>query len=128
MTKHHRQEKQFGLVLAVILTITALWPLSNGNTPLWGILLIAAISVLISLLVPPLLSPILKVWLPLGHQLGRINTFILLALVYLLLITPVALLFRLLHRDLLKRRRTAAQSDWVIRDEPLTPQSFKKQY
>ena len=128
MTHHYRQERQFAIALTIILAIIALWPLIGSEAPRWSLLFIATIVIIAAAGMPRLFSPILKVWLPLGHLLGILNTWLLLALIFFLLITPMALLFRLLHRDALKLRRGSSGEYWVMRNETITPQSFRNQY
>lgn len=128
MTHHYRQERQFAIALSIILTIIALWPLMASEAPRWGLLFIATAAILAPACLPRVFSPILKVWLPLGHLLGILNTWLLLALIFFLLITPMALLFRLLQRDELKLRHGTRGDYWVMRNDTITPQSFRNQY
>jgi len=128
MTHHYRQERQFAIALSIILAIIALWPLISSEAPRWGLLFITTVVILAAACMPRVFSPILKVWLPLGHLLGILNTWLLLALIFFLLITPMALLFRLLHRDALKLRHGTSGDYWVTRHDTITPQSFRNQY
>ena len=67
-----------------------LWP-----WPLTGFFL------LFGLFFPMGLAPIYKVWMKVGHVLGKINSTIILSVVYFVIITPLGLLLRLLGKDAL---------------------------
>jgi hypothetical protein len=51
-------------------------------------------------------------WWALARMLGWVNTRILLTLFFAIVVVPVGIVFRLLHRDLLDRRRTG--SSWLV--------------
>lgn len=58
-----------------------------------------------------------------AHLLGWLNTRIILTLVYLLIFTPAALLFRLLGKDPMNRRFDPVDSYWIHRD----PKEFRQE-
>lgn len=128
MTDSYRQEKTFGIALGVIVAIIALWPLIGNEMPGWGLIFIATLIIAAALFLPRVFTPVLKIWLPFGHLLGKLNTWLLLALIFFLLITPMALLFRLLRRDPLKLRDGRRGDYWVTRNDTITTQSFRKQF
>jgi len=69
-----------------------------------------------------------KAWRMLGHWLGVINTQLLLAIAFFVVITPLALLFKVMGRDLLGMKPQHRKSDWVVVDKSWTADSFKNQY
>lgn len=52
-------------------------------------------------------------WLRFAHVLGRINTAILLTVLYLAVVTPIGILFRALGRSPLRRKGSG--SAWIER-------------
>ena len=65
------------------------------------------------------LRAIWSTWRRIGHRIAVINGAIIMALFYALVLTPYALLARLLRRDLLDRRRDASASTyWSTRKPP----------
>jgi hypothetical protein len=79
---------------------------------------------------PEFVRPIYKQWLKVSRSIGKVNTLILLTLMYYLVITPVALIKRTLGGKPLptKPDKTAA-SYWVSRPEPGQPKErFLKRY
>lgn len=68
---------------------------------------------------------IASAWLKFGHLLGTINTRILLALAFYLVLTPIAVVYRILHPDFLQighGRKTS--SLWHERNHEYTARDF----
>ncbi len=62
-------------------------------------------------------------WAKLTHWLGRLNSYLILTLIFFLIITPIGLVLRLLKRDLLERTFTPeAPGYWKSRTERPTQQ------
>ncbi|HCA82046.1 MAG TPA: hypothetical protein DEP53_20135 [Bacteroidetes bacterium] len=55
-------------------------------------------------------------WMAFARVLGRINTVVLLTIVYVVIIGPVAIVFRILGKDLLDRSSEERPSYWYDRD------------
>jgi hypothetical protein len=128
MSSEYRHERQFGTVLAVILTFIGLRPLIDGQPPLWIWLGIAAVLLLIAWLASSLLTPVVKVWMKVGHIIGVFNTRLLLAILFFLVVTPLALLFRLVGRDALALRLKKSGSYWRANEKSWKPDSFRNQF
>lgn len=128
MLSTYRRERQFGIVLACIAAVLALWPLWSERPPslVWS--LASAGMLTIAWLRPALLAPVTRAAIGLGHILGVVNTYIILMLVFFLMVTPVALWFRITGRDLLGLKQKHAVSHWQKHDKTWSPESFKKQY
>ena len=63
------------------------------------------------------LRPIYKIWMGLAFCLGRVNTRIILMLVYYLVVTPIGLILRLFRKDLLNLKpEKGAQTYWLKRE------------
>lgn len=124
----HRHEREFALLMAAIATVVALWPLLSGGVLVWPWLLLALLLLLAAWRAPQLLSPLARGWLRISHLLGALNTRIILALVFFLIITPLALSMRLFGRDALELKRKQAKSYWLRRERHWSPESFKDQF
>jgi hypothetical protein len=81
-------------------------------------------------LLPGFLRPIYTAWLTTAHLIGKLVTTVVLTLAYYLVITPSALLKRLLGgRPLPMRPDRHADTYWVDRQEPVQPKArFIKRY
>jgi hypothetical protein len=74
---------------------------------------VAALFILFALVAPKLLEPLEVVWMAFARALGAINTRIIMGLLYLIFIVPLSLIFKLVGRDEMKRRRVAGStSNW----------------
>ncbi len=126
--KHpHRPERQFGAAIAAPLLGVALWLLLSGKAPAWPWLVAATLLLIICIHAPRSLQPLRRAWLKLAHRLGIINTWLLLAFAFFLIITPVALFFKMTGRDALRVKRRSG-SYWIESDKRWQPDSFKDQF
>tara|TARA_R110002167_G_scaffold8292_5_gene38453 strand:- start:103 stop:489 length:387 start_codon:yes stop_codon:yes gene_type:complete len=121
-------EQQFGLILAAIAALLAFWPLLSKTQPSWYFASVALVLLLISWKFSKRLSPATKGWLFLGKKLGAFNSVLLLCLAFYLLITPLALIFKIIRRDPLQLRHKNLDSYWIKTDKSWTPESFKQQF
>ena len=78
-------------------------------------LVLSAIGVLAGLLIPGRLGPARRAWMKLGEAIGYVTTPIVMAILYYVVVTPIAI-----TRRLAKRRKPAAESGWHQRP-PLPP-------
>jgi hypothetical protein len=92
--------------------------------------LILAVGLLfVGFLKPHFLSPLSKAWYLLGELLGRVVSPIVLGIIFFLLITPVAIIGKLLGRDELALKRKSTNSYWIDRQpESITSDSFRNQF
>ena len=91
----------FGLVLPWTHEFkTDLWSYQYGNLkfPLWP-WVVSITFWSFALIFPLALKPVYKVWMLIGHVLGWINTRIILAILFYMLIFPMGLLMRLFGND-----------------------------
>jgi hypothetical protein len=76
---------------------------------------LSAIAVLAGLLVPGRLGPARRAWMKLGEVIGSVTTPIIMAILYYIVVTPIALM-----RRMAKPRGAATDSSWHQR-APLPP-------
>lgn len=124
-------DRKFGWQLGVgfgILTGVALW---RG----WWAWLTASFGALALVLLlgaafaPGLLGPINRAWMGLSHALSKIISPIVLFVMFVVLITPVAVIMRLRRRDALRLKRSRESSFWIPRESGIIePASFARQY
>ena len=131
MTPQLPSNKKFGLLFALIFVALALYAYSkNESTLIIGLLLLlSSVFLISSFFYQSLLSPLNKAWFMLGLTLGKIVSPIVLGIIFFGLITPIALIARLLGRDELKLKRPKKSSYW---SEPIgsnsDADSFKNQF
>lgn len=116
-------ERSFGFVFGVVFAIIALFPLisGDGEVRLWAIA-VAAVFAILAIAIPKVLRPLNVLWFKFGMLLGRIIAPIVMALVFFVAVTPVALLMRLFGKDPLNKKPDPnAESYWISRDDDETP-------
>jgi hypothetical protein len=119
LTSGRAQERKSALTVGIVLLGLAAWSVYRGReTAIWifgsmGVALIAA-----GLFIPVAARAFHVVWMRLAHALGWVNSRILLALIFYLVMTPVGLVQRLAGRDALCRRGPGSASYWIPRSAP----------
>ncbi|MFQ6102803.1 MAG: SxtJ family membrane protein [Candidatus Glassbacteria bacterium] len=126
------QLRKFGMVFGIILGVIALISLWRGReSVVTPFLILSVVFILISLVYPKLLTPLYWLMLRVSGYMGWVNTRILLVIVYYLVFTPVAILFKLIGKDPLSRKfEKEASSYWKRRDESGTDTitQYEKQF
>jgi hypothetical protein len=112
-------DRAFGLTFAAVFAFFALWPLVR-HRPLRSWALAVAVVFLVPALVrPQVLGPLNRLWLRLGLLLQRLVTPVVMALLFYGTVTPIALVLRVLGKDLLRLRiDRGADSYWLERRPP----------
>ncbi len=114
-----RQLRVFGLsALAASVVLAGAFVLLWGLAIVWAIIAIAiGAAILLCSLVSPRAARIVYIVLSaVGLPIGIVVSFVMLAAFYFLLLTPLALLFRLTGRDALRRRFDhTTDSFWIPR-------------
>jgi hypothetical protein len=111
----HAGLRRFGVSigLALPLIFMALLPwLLNYGTPLWPVLIPLWLLPL-AMITPGLLYYPYRLWMAVFGVVGIINTYLILSLVFVLLITPMGLVLRLLGKlQYQKSRSVNEHSNW----------------
>ena len=113
--------RKFGLVVGGVFVLLAAWSWWRGHAV--APLLLTTIGTPLLLggaLAPQLLAPLERAWMAFAHVLGRINTQLILGLLYYLLFTPIGWLRRLGKDPLDRRMGEAKSSHWVRRGKQQT--------
>jgi hypothetical protein len=125
------QQRRFGVLLAVLAALAA-WFVHAHRVPVAGALLALLAMALVALAAwrPRLLRRPLQGWLAFGALLARIVSPIVLALMYYVMIAPIAIIGRWTGRDELRLKRDAtAKTYWIERETPgPTAESFRQQF
>lgn len=135
-TQHHEQvpqsssDRSFGLVFAAFFLIIALLPLLHGHGPrLWAAGMSLAFGG-IALAIPTILAPLNRLWTRFGLLLHSIVSPIALGILFYGVVTPTALIMRLLGKDPLRLRLDpSTPSYWITRTPPgPDAESLKNQF
>jgi hypothetical protein len=121
----------FGLMLLVFFGLVGgmvWWRLQAQMAAftLWGV---AAAIVAVYYVMPSLRRPIYLGWLYAAFPIGWVISHVVMAAIYYLVFTPIALVFKLIGRDALNRKiEKSAKSYWVERRTGGDPQRYFKQF
>lgn len=96
----------------------------EAQTVAYVAVVLAAVSLLAGVLVPGRLDPTRRGWMKLGELLGRITTPILIAIVYFAVVTPIALVRKLVGA----RRQATSGSSWHRRLPLPPPERLERQF
>ena len=110
--------KNFGLVFSVIFLIISLFPLINdGSLRIWS-LIVSTVFLFLGLINSKILTPLNKIWFRFGLLLGRIVSPVIIGVIFFFVVTPTALIMRLIGKDLLNLKFNKHQSYWIEKSGP----------
>jgi hypothetical protein len=118
-TARRAELRNFGLIVGGIFGVIGVWPLifrGQGVRP-WAVALAVALIVP-ALVAPSLLGPAQRAWMAVGNVLGWINTRLILGIVFFGMMTPMALVFRLIGKDPMRRTFDPKASSYRVPCRP----------
>ncbi|MET0379132.1 MAG: SxtJ family membrane protein [Spongiibacteraceae bacterium] len=125
-----KELRSFGLIFAVILIglfgLLIPW-LRERPLPSWPFG-IAGVFVVLALVFPLGLKPFFKIWMKFGAVMGFINTRIILAVFFFILVTPLGWLMRALKHDPMRRGFEQGAASYRIISKAQTKADLEKPY
>ncbi len=115
--------REFGLVMALALCVLGALLFYRGRSSSFFFFLGTGFFIIPALLFPLVLSPLEKVWMAFAEKLSFVMTTLIMFLTFYVVITPLALLLRVMRKDLLSLTlEPEAESYWcpVEADGPST--------
>ena len=110
--------RSFGIVFFVVFLIISIYPMLNTeNIRIWS-LIISFIFLVLGLLNSKLLNPLNKIWFKFGLLLGKIISPIIMGVIFFFVVTPIALLMKLLQKDLLNLKFNKNKTYWIEKSGP----------
>jgi len=128
--KDTQMNRSFGLVMAGGLGALAVIRYVWSGAFAWWLIGLGLVFLLAGLLMPAWLAPVRQVWMKLAAVLGVVNSRILLTLVYIGLVTPFAVLLRLLGKQPIPTETSKAVSSYWRdrRPEEFTSRRMERQF
>jgi hypothetical protein len=123
-------DRSFGFVFAGVFLVIAVYPLFFGQAFRAWSLGVALVFAIVALIAPSILGPLNRAWARFGLLLHTIVSPVALALMFFVVITPMALIMRVLGKDLLRLRWDRdATTYWIEREPPgPAPESLRDQF
>ena len=110
--------RSFGIVFFIVFLLISIYPIFNeGSIRLWS-LLIAVIFLILGLFNSKFLTPLNKAWFKFGMILGKFISPIVMGVIFFGVVTPIALIMRVLGKDLLNLKYNNKPSYWIEKNGP----------
>ena len=110
--------KSFGIVFFIVFLLIAIYPLiNNGELRIWS-LVVSIIFLILGLINSKVLTPLNKLWFKFGLLLGRVISPLIMGIIFFLVVTPTALLMRIIGKDLLSLKFNNKKSYWIEKTGP----------
>ena len=110
--------RSFGIVFSIVFLLIALYPLLKGNDlRIWS-LLISFIFLALGLINSKILTPLNKLWFKFGLLLGRFISPLIMGIIFFVVVTPIAIIMRLLKKDLLNLKYNKKETYWIDKSGP----------
>ncbi len=123
-------DRNFGILFAILFLVFGLWPvISGGPIHPWS-LIVFGFFLAVAFFSPRFLAIPNKLWFRFGVLLGKVLTPIIMGVLFVAAIMPVALVLRLLGKDIIRlRSEPTLETYWLPKGPPgLTPGSLKDQF
>jgi hypothetical protein len=129
-TKTPRELRRFGLSVGGIFLLLGGISWWRGHVyPPYVLGTLGTLLVVPGLLFPRVLGPVERRWMQFAEVLGRFNARVILSLFWILVMTPVGFVRRLLHDPLERKMRDGSTSTWVRRtSEPVAIDRYRQQF
>jgi hypothetical protein len=130
MNKTPRELRRFGLTVGgVFLVLSGIsWWRGHAYPPM-VLATLGTLLVVPGLLMPRVLGPVERRWMQFAEVLGRFNARVILSVFWILVMTPVGIVRRMLHDPLQRKMRDGSTSTWVRRTpEPVAIDRYRQQF
>ena len=110
--------KSFGVVFFIVFLIVSIYPLiNNGELRIWS-LITAIIFLILGLINSKVLTPLNKLWFKFGLLLGKVISPLIMGIIFFLVVTPIALIMRIIGKDQLNLKFNNKKSYWIEKTGP----------
>ena len=110
--------KNFGIVFFAVFLLIALYPLTNQeDIRIWSVF-ISLFFLILGLLNSKILTPLNVLWFKFGILLGKIVSPLIMGIIFFAVVTPIALMMKMLKKDLLNLKYNNKNTYWIEKTEP----------
>lgn len=111
--------RAFSVLLAAVIVV-----LFRLRTPA----LVIALLCLVGAIAPAVMRPVFITLMAITSPIGHVMSMVVLGVVYYMVLTPLAWVFRMTGRDVLRRRRPESDSYWQAKTQPSDPKRYLRPY
>lgn len=117
--EENASNRSFGVVFTIFFIIVGLLPLLDKHSVRIWAFIVSAIFLMLALIAPDTLTPLNRMWAKLGALLHQLVSPIALAILFFLIVTPIAISMRMFGKDPLRMKLDAdLESYWIERTPP----------
>ncbi len=100
-----KELREFGLLMAGFIAVLfgLIIPLLRAHSLPVLPWIIAGVFIVLALLLPKSLEPVYQIWMKIGFVLGWLNSRIILSFIFFIILTPMALMMKVIKRDTMAR-------------------------
>ena len=109
--------RSFGIVFFFVFLIIGLFPLKNGESINYLLLFISIIFFFLGIINSKFLTPLNKIWFKFGIILGYVISPIIMGLIFFMIVTPIAVLLKILGKDVLNLKKNNNKSYWIVKSK-----------
>ena len=131
-----KQLRQFGVVFLTGFVLIGLvkyfwpftWGITQDKTTGWVSILIGVIGGGIALTGTKIALPLYYLWMGIAFVIGNIMSRVIIVVIYYGVVTPLALIGRLIGRDRLQLKKPHTDSYWNDISLPKEPEKYERQF
>jgi hypothetical protein len=127
-TRNLSELRKFGFIVGSILIALGAFPVLKGKEISFFLLVPGILFFITALACPSLLMPINRIWMKVGHLLGRINSFIILSIIFYIIFTPMRVLITIVSKEKKFAFKTEKGSNWIKRKKENYKETMKRQF
>jgi hypothetical protein len=122
--------RKFGITVGLVLTAITAFLLYKRRPDMLWLLSIPGLLILLGVVSPDALKSVYRIWMTMAITIQWIMTRFILTILFYLVVTPIGLINRLFHKDLLSTRFNANTSSyWTKREqEKRTLKDYERQF
>ena len=112
--------RSFGIVFSIFFSLVAIYLFYKFKNINYALIFLSLLFLILGLLKSKILTPLNILWLKFGIILSKIISPIIMALVFFVVVTPLALLAKLVKKDFLgldKKKNIKKNSYWIEKEK-----------
>lgn len=125
---YRKKNRDFGLLTGTVLILLAGFLFLKKGEISFYIVIPGLLLVFAGILIPRWLAPLRRAWEAIGAVLGKLNTYLILTIIYFILFVPLAWLLRLMGKDLLDRKIHPELKSYWVNKQSTSEDSIKYQF